>query len=113
MAAAERQYEERVEFASKAAPKDGSASHANTLADAWTARHNLVLDPNLRPADALQSAAQKKISGAAFCAKTQILASVFIKRRNFARAASPPPDKTMRLFSTARKIGKCFMVRIL
>jgi choline dehydrogenase len=37
MAAAERQYEERVEFASKAAPKDGSASHANTLADAWVA----------------------------------------------------------------------------
>jgi len=30
-----------------------SAAQCNTLADAWTARHNLVLDPNLRPADAL------------------------------------------------------------
>lgn len=37
MAAAEHYYEEHVEFASKAAPKDGSAPHANTLADAWVA----------------------------------------------------------------------------
>ena len=37
MAAAEHYYEERVEFASKAAPKDGSAPHASKLADAWVA----------------------------------------------------------------------------